>query len=251
MRKTSTISHGSIHSLSLSENLSRVQCIFVLTPQGPGPGSWWQWNVPSWVWGADTFLADVTPAPVTRLCRGRSQSLRSGMSRWDKPGSGPGIVRANKYPHIFSLPNSHLLYLWYEIISPMLLGSPLVFIMTNFERDLLATLHMCYMVCGLSVVVERGDWGWGLTQDRNQSHTVSPTADNCHHVSPCHTSSWLTLSVLYLCILLISCSHRPYMLLGGPAIVSVWEIRTLWTSNKFRSALFDSDIHTSLISDSD
>ena len=112
----------------------------------------------------------------------------------------------------------------------MLLGSPLVFIMTNFERDLLATLHMCYMVCGLSVVVERGDWGWGLTGDRNQSHTVSPAADNCHHVSPCHTSSWLTLSVLYLCILLISCSHcshrtchrpRPYMLLGGWAIVSV------------------------------
>ena len=241
MRKTSTISHGPIHSLSLSENLSRVQCIFVLTPQGPGPGSWWQWNVPSWVWGADTFLADVTPARQY-LASSSDQALPgpvSGrMSRWDKPGSGPGIVRANKYPHIFSLPNSHLLYLWY-FISPMLLGSPVVHtyndkLWTWFVSNPPYVLYGMWPVCGGG----EGRLGWGLTQDRNQSHTVSPAADNCHHVSPCHTSSWLTLSVLYLCILLISCSHcshrtchrpRPYMLLGGWIIVSVWEIRTPWT----------------------
>ena len=54
----------------------------------------------------------------------------------------------------------------------MLLGSPVVHIMTNFERDLLATLHMCYMVCGLSVVVERGDWAGGSLRIET-SHTLS------------------------------------------------------------------------------
>ena len=54
----------------------------------------------------------------------------------------------------------------------MLLGSPVVHIMTNFERDLLATLHMCYMVCG-SLWWWRGETGAGGSLRIETSHTLS------------------------------------------------------------------------------